>query len=424
MRFCMITTFYPPFNFGGDGIFIERLSGELARRGHHVEVIHCEDAYRVLAGRGPSQAPREQPGVAVHRLKSPLGWLSPLATHQTGYPLLKSRRIREVLAAGFDVINYHNVSLVGGPGVLRYGTGIKLYTLHEYWLVCPTHSLFKFNRAPCAKQHCVPCTLSYRRPPQWWRYTPLLRSAVRHVDAFICPDRFTMAKQRELGLDVPVVHMPHFVPLAEGPAARPGPHERPAPPTPLDGLPDAPYFLFVGRLEKLKGLHTVIPLFRRFRKARLLIAGAGTYEPELRRLAEGAEGVRFLGYQTGQALDELYRRAVALIVPSINFEVAPPLVIMEAFRHGTPAIVRQLGSMPEIIEDSGGGLVYATDGDLGAAMDALLNDPAYRDALGQRARDALHARWTPSAYLERYLGLIDRIREEKAGRTAAGERPA
>jgi hypothetical protein len=30
----MINTFYPPYNFGGDGIFVQRLSNELVRRGH------------------------------------------------------------------------------------------------------------------------------------------------------------------------------------------------------------------------------------------------------------------------------------------------------------------------------------------------------------------------------------------------------
>jgi glycosyltransferase involved in cell wall biosynthesis len=245
----MITTFYPPFNFGGDGIFVERLSRELAHRGHHVDVIHCEDSYRALARGGAVREHRDHPGVVVHRLKSAFGALSPLATHQTGYPLFKSRRIREILATGFDVINYHNISLVGGPAVLKLGTGIKLYTLHEYWLVCPTHILFKFNRAPCVAKQCALCCLSYRRPPQWWRATGLMKSAVRHVDAFICPDRFTAAKQREMGLDLPVVHIPHFVPRAE---SHPGLSAAPAADrgrAHFGDLLEAPYFLFVGRLE-------------------------------------------------------------------------------------------------------------------------------------------------------------------------------
>jgi glycosyltransferase involved in cell wall biosynthesis len=42
----------------------------------------------------------------------------------------------------------------------------------------------------------------------------------------------------------------------------------------MDGSPE-PYFLFVGRLEKIKGLQTLIPVFRDYNKARLLIAGTG-----------------------------------------------------------------------------------------------------------------------------------------------------
>ena len=43
LRFCMITTFFPPHNFGGDGIFVQRLSHELARRGKYVEVDFVGD---------------------------------------------------------------------------------------------------------------------------------------------------------------------------------------------------------------------------------------------------------------------------------------------------------------------------------------------------------------------------------------------
>jgi hypothetical protein len=41
LRFCMITIFYPPYNFGGDGVFVHRLSNELARRGHHVRAVEA-----------------------------------------------------------------------------------------------------------------------------------------------------------------------------------------------------------------------------------------------------------------------------------------------------------------------------------------------------------------------------------------------
>jgi glycosyltransferase involved in cell wall biosynthesis len=261
----MITTFYPPYNFGGDGIFVHRLSNELAQRGHTVEIIHCLEAY-YLRGQGkPAAAPPNHPNVTVHSLNSRFGFLSPLATQQTGSPFFKSARIRGVLARGFDVIHYHNISLVGGPRVLEYGRGVKLYTMHEYWLVCPTHVLFRYNRAPCTQPHCFLCSLAHRRPPQWWRATDLLGSAIRHVDAFIAPNLFVRDIHERMGLKLPMVHLPNFVHpvgLAERDSSG------------ADGSPE-PYFLFVGRLEKIKGLQTLIPVFRDYNKARLLIAGTG-----------------------------------------------------------------------------------------------------------------------------------------------------
>ena len=270
LRFCMITTFYPPYNFGGDGIFVHRLSNELARRGHQVDVIHCTDAYRFLARQEPTGTYDNHPNVTVHGLKSRFGFLSPLATQQTGFPFFKSGQIQRILEKGFDVIHYHNISLVGGPKILEYGQGIKLYTMHEHWLVCPTHILFRFNRAPCMRPHCFLCNLTYKRPPQWWRYFGLLEAAVKHVDTFISPSHFTKDKHHQMGLNIPIVHLPNFVPPVELSSS-----------TVEEAIGEAlnePYFLFVGRLEKLKGLQTLIPVFRHYQKAQLLIAGTGNDE--------------------------------------------------------------------------------------------------------------------------------------------------
>ena len=408
LRFSMITTFYPPYNFGGDGIFVHRLSNELARRGHQVDVIHCRDAYRLVAGREPSGGYENHPNVTVHGLKSPFGSLSPLATQQTGFPFFKLAEIRRILAQDFDVIHFHNISLLG-PKVLEYGRGIKLYTMHEYWLVCPTHVLFRFNRVACIRPHCFLCTLSYKRPPQWWRYTGLLETATKHVDAFIAPSRFSKEKHREMGLAMPVVHLPHFFSSAEDDSA----------PRTQGAAAEAakPYFLFVGRLEKLKGLQTLIPVFKSYAKAQLLVAGTGTYESNLRRLAAGSPNIRFLGHLPESKLPALYRQAVAVIVPSICFETFGQ-VIIESFSQKTPAVARNLGAMPEIIEESGGGLVYDTEAELIAAMDRLLTDSSYRRTLGINGHEAYLRNWTPEVHMQRYFALIHEIRQRRLTATS------
>ena len=80
----MVTSFYPPYNFGGDGIFVQSLAELLVAQGHSVTVVHCEDAFN-LQGKvqdydaSASQAPS---GLTVERLRSQLGPLSPLLSHQ------------------------------------------------------------------------------------------------------------------------------------------------------------------------------------------------------------------------------------------------------------------------------------------------------------------------------------------------------
>ncbi|MDX1529898.1 MAG: glycosyltransferase family 4 protein [Rhodothermales bacterium] len=417
LRICMVTTFYPPYGFGGDAVFVRRLSRELARRGHDVHVVHCLDAYRACGGREPATPPPPDPGVTVHRLDSGLGLLSPLATQQAGRPLFKSRRLREVLAMGFDVIHYHNVSLVGGPKVLEFGeAAVKLYTMHEAWLICPTHVLYRFNRAPCEAPHCFACTLAHRRPVQWWRYTGLLGRAVRHVDRFLAPSAFTRDIHRERGFHAPISVLPNFVPLpAERGNGRSAGGNEPQTGRPSDshGPPEEPYFLFVGRLERVKGLHTLVPVMRRWGRAPLLVAGAGSAEAALRRLAGGAPNVRFLGWLPAERLAALYRGAAAVIVPSVTYEVFP-LVALEALSHGTPIIVRRLGGLPEIAVQSGGGLVYEDDAELVAALDAVLDEPARRERMGRLGREAVRREWSADAHLERYFQIIDAHRRRRA----------
>ena len=77
-------------------------------------------------------------------------------------------------------MHFNNVSLVGGPGVLSTGNGIRIYEAHEHWLVCPSHVLWRHGRELCTGRQCLRCTLNHRRPPQLWRYTGYLEQQLRH----------------------------------------------------------------------------------------------------------------------------------------------------------------------------------------------------------------------------------------------------
>ncbi len=417
LRFALVTTFYPPYHFGGDAVFVRRLAHALARRGHEVEVIHDIDAYR-LFHRGPPPATLAEPErVRTHPLHSRLGAFSCLATQQTGRPVVHGRRIRRILERGrFDVIHFHNVSLVGGPGVLAYGTAIKLYTVHEYWLLCPSHALWRHDRELCTGRQCLRCVLRHRRPPQLWRSAGLLERRARIVDAWISPSAFAAAKHAELGFRRDFEVIPPFLPdLDSGAETEPAPGGESHSGTEGPGAEgSAPYFLFVGRLEKLKGLQDVLPLFGADAPADLLVAGTGGYEPALRRLAADLPRVRFLGFCAPKELRRLYRRARAVIVPSLCWETFG-LVPLEAFRDRTPVVARARGALTEVVRQSGGGLLFESREELAAAVRRLAGDAELRARLGDAGHRTLLEHWVESAALGRYLDLIRRLAARREG---------
>ncbi len=404
LRFCFLSIFYPPYSFGGDAIFVSRLANALARHGHEVDVIHCVDSYRTLAAKEPQETFAHHPNVTVHSLRSRIGRLSPLVAQQTGMTWPKTDAILKVFySKKFDVIHYHNISLFG-PRVLQlqpdYGDYIKLYTTHEHWLVCPMHVLWKNNERVCDKPECLRCTLKFRRPPQLWRYSKLLERCEASVDTFIAPSLFTQRMHHERGFKFPMTVIPHFVPQDNQIApANSSPHPR-------------PYFLYVGRLEKIKGVETLLPAFRGYDHADLLIAGTGTLEKELQRQAEGMSNVYFLGAVPQKQLRDLYRHAIAVLVPSSGYEVLG-LIVLEAHLQRTPVIAHDLGALTEVVEQSQGGLLYRTPEELLTAMERLRGDAQLRGQMGERGYQAYGRKWTEDVHLEAYFRVLEETARRK-----------
>ncbi len=404
MKFCMLTTFFGAHSFGGDAAFVDRLSRSLAGHGHEVHVIHCRDAFEASRGLQTPRPYQPHPRVVSHGLESPFSVLSPLATHQTGLPLFKAREIRRLYREiGPDVVHFHNLSLIGGPGLLSVPApgAVKLMTTHEHWLVCPLSVLWKHDSGVCETPSCTSCCVQARRPPQFWRKTALLPRSLRHLDALICPSRSTQREHRRRGITAPTVHLPYFLPDAypEGPLA----------PTPRF---DRPYVAAAGRLEKIKGFEDAIDAIRRLPHIDLRIAGSGAHEASLRERARGATNIHFEGRLDSSQVAALFRGAAAVVVPSRVFETFG-YVVLEAFAEGTPVIVRDLGALPELVALSHGGLVFEDIDGLVRSIDRIIREPGLRRRLGSNGLAARKGIWSETVHLACYLDLIAEHRRSR-----------
>jgi glycosyltransferase involved in cell wall biosynthesis len=128
-------------------------------------------------------------------------------------------------------------------------------------------------------------------------------------------------------------------------------------------------------------------------------------EKDWRSQAADNPRIKFLGPLPQSKLGNLYYHALATIVPSITYETFG-IIILESFARKTPVIVRNLGALPEVVHDSGGGFVYETDEELAAALNRIATEPELRSELGEKGYRAFMDMWSPKAHLELYFDYL------------------
>lgn len=395
----MTTTFYPPYHVGGDAIHVKWLAEELARQGHEVHVMFSLDAYEVKRGR-VSEVDIEPGTVHLHPLRSPRGRLEIFLTYLRGQSAYFSREFERLLKeVSPDVVHHHNISLLGYDLLRKRASYLNLYTAHDYWLICQRNDLFRKGHLCTGKRSsaaCAICALRSHRPPQFWRRERAFSHAMWDVDLAIAPSNYvcnTLAEKTWL----PVVTIPNFVPY-------------PPKDIPPSGFSD--YFLYVGVLERPKGIMELLELFRdhwREIGARLLLAGTGSLEKRLRAYVKNndlEDVVRLLGWCDQNNLYPLYRDAYALVMPSIWMENAP-LVALEALSVGTPVLASNMGGLPEIVGLQGQGFA-CHPGHLRDALIRVRNASPDREQL----QDIYQRHFSPQQFTSRYLKLVMERRHE------------
>ncbi len=210
----------------------------------------------------------------------------------------------------------------------------------------------KYGQRECMQKSCLSCTFMSKRLPQIWRKSKGFRGAIRDIDTIIAPSDFMKKKLSEwLPAESNIVHIPNFVP---------------SPPRDINDSGYSNYFLYVGVLERHKGICNLLKVFKEHDKevdAKLIIVGEGSLKEKIvdyiaRNKLQNK--VIVLGWLSHDNLWPLYKNALALIVPSVCLE-NNPLVALESISVGTPVIGTDAGGIGEIIEKIDTNLIFKGD---------------------------------------------------------------
>ena len=166
------------------------------------------------------------------------------------------------------------------------------------------------------------------------------------------------------------------------------------------GLGDAPYLLYVGRLDPHKGTEELAEFFTAYKARRpgplkLVFMGAPI------RPIEPHEDIVVTGFVDESVKQDGLAGCEALMMPSY-FE-SFSIVLIEAWVHGKPAFVQgNCDVLDGQARRSGGALPYRTYGEFEEGLDLLLGDDDLRDALGSAGRRYAEEHYDWDVVLGRY----------------------
>ena len=177
---------------------------------------------------------------------------------------------------------------------------------------------------------------------------------------------------------------------------------------------------YVGRIERIKGIEVLldaVELLRREGEARgveVVIAGdmaTPTGEAIRERLRRRPiDGVTLPGQIGEDAVFELLQSSLASVVPSLWYENMPNS-LLESLACGTPVIASDLGSMHDILDGTGAGLLFRV-GDPHALAEALrtaLAEPCAED-MGRCAQTLVRERHDPDRHVDALVDLLGSVR--------------
>ncbi|MBM3760943.1 MAG: glycosyltransferase family 4 protein [Acidobacteria bacterium] len=279
-----------------------------------------------------------------------------------------------------------------------------LYHAVWYRAICPTGTKVLPGGRECDKPAGLAC-LEHGCLPLWdW---PVLMVQMRMLaawrssfDAVVVNSNAVKAKLEEAGI-APVEVIWNGVPVGDEPVA----------------MTTKPLAVFAGRLVKEKGVDVLLRAFAQVPEGRLILAGSGPEEQNLKALAiELGVGnrVTFDGQLAPEALRRRFAGAWVQVIPS---QWAEPfgIVAAEAMMRGAAVIASHVGGLPEVVEHGETGILVPP-ANVDAWAQALASTLGNRDQcerMGAAGRERALRLFSEATWVAQFAKLYENLRQKK-----------
>lgn len=405
--------FLPRYSAGAE-LYTYRLAKWLQAHGHEVEVIAIEDI-----GRGSSstvEAVRDVfEGIPVWRLSFNLLKAPQRRLWEFDNPLLGEWFERYFQRQRPDIAHFQAGYLLGvAPIFAAHRASIPIVlTLHDYWFLCPQHTLQRSDGALCVTVPddptvCARCRLwsddPYARLAR--RSGATARSLMQHLPPGVDGSLMALRRQRTqaaLKLVERVIapsqfmrrQFEHLVEPERLIFSRIGIDRGSLQPSAEHNREGFVKFGYVGQVAQHKGVHILVEAFQRLQathqNSELHIWGGLETQPEyvrkLRAITDDDTRVHFHGRFENRHLSSILRSLDFVVAPSLWYENCP-LSILESFAAHVPVICSNHGGMVELVNDGEDGLRFQPGdiADLARVMQQVVDDKTLLIKLQQGAR--------------------------------------
>lgn len=271
----------------------------------------------------------------------------------------------------------------------------------------------KGKRWSCVKNKCVLNSTVYSGIKMMAKWMHDVMKVHRRIDAFVVPSEFTLGKLHEYGIPMEKLnHIPTFFNLKEvNPAVE-----------------YKPFVLFVGRIEKQKGLMTLVKAFEELPyELRIIGFSNDGYEDELKRYlgrpingdlnveestAYGKNGnIHFLGRKSFEEIVPYLKSCMCTVVPSEWYDNFPN-VVLESYAYKKAVIATDFGSLKYMVEEGKTGMKfkYADLDDLRRCVTFMLEHPDESRAMGENAYKLIETKYSPDSHYEKLMEVFGRIK--------------